>query len=70
MDGNPRSSGSESDGAQPMLGFKPFKRAAQTVAGIELFQRLRKGQFDLANLGVQGQAAPHHPDRGAIGLKS
>jgi transposase-like protein len=39
----------------PMLGFKVFKRAAVTIAGIELLQRIRKG---LDHLGVQGQAAP------------
>jgi transposase-like protein len=42
----------------PMLGFKIFKRAAVTIAGIELLHRIRKGQFDLCRLGVQGQAAP------------
>jgi transposase-like protein len=42
----------------PMLGFKIFKRAALTIAGIELLHRIRKGQFDLGSLGVQGQIAP------------
>ncbi len=42
----------------PMLGFKVFKRAAVTIAGIELLQRIRKGQFVLDHLGVQVQAAP------------
>jgi transposase-like protein len=42
----------------PMLGFKVFKRAAVTIAGIELLQRICKGQFVLDHLGVQGQAAP------------
>ena len=32
--------------------------AAITIAGIELLQRIRKGQFGLGRLGVQGQAAP------------
>ena len=41
-----------------MLGFKFFERAARTIAGIELLHRIRKGQFDLGRLGVQGQAAP------------
>ena len=31
--------------------------AAMTIAGIELFHRIRKGQFHLRRLGVQGQAA-------------
>jgi transposase-like protein len=41
-----------------MLGFKGFKNAAITIAGIELLHRIRKGQFGLGRLGVQGQAAP------------
>ena len=40
-----------------MAGFKDFKNAAITIAGIELMHRIRKGQFALARLGVQGQAA-------------
>ena len=42
----------------PMLGFKVFKRAAVTIAGIELLHRIRKEQFVLDRLGVQGLAAP------------
>ena len=42
----------------PMLGFKLFKPAAVTIAGIELLHRIRKGQFDPGRLGVQGQTAP------------
>jgi transposase-like protein len=41
-----------------MLGFKQFRNAAITIAGIELMHRIRKGQFDLRRLGVQGGAAP------------
>jgi len=41
-----------------MLGFKEFKNAAITIAGIELLHRIRKGQFGLGRLGVQGQPAP------------
>jgi len=41
-----------------MAGFKDFKNAAVTIAGIELMHRIRKGQFGLGRLGVQGQAAP------------
>jgi hypothetical protein len=33
----------------PMLGFKWFKTAAITIAGIELLRRIHKGQFDLAD---------------------
>jgi transposase-like protein len=42
----------------PMLGFKRFKYAATTLAGIELTHRIRKGQFVRDTLNVQGQAAP------------
>jgi transposase-like protein len=41
-----------------MLGFKGFRNAAITIAGIELLHRIRKGQFRLGRLGVQGRAAP------------
>lgn len=30
---------------RPMLGFKSFKSAASTIAGIELINMIRKGQF-------------------------
>jgi transposase-like protein len=41
-----------------MLGFKQFRHAAITIAGIELMHRIRKGQFGLRGLGVRGRAAP------------
>ena len=41
-----------------MLGFKEFRNAAITIAGIELLHRIRKGQFGLGRLGVRDQAAP------------
>jgi transposase-like protein len=41
-----------------MLGFKEFQNAAITIAGIELMHRIRKGQFGLRRLDVQGRAAP------------
>jgi transposase-like protein len=34
----------------PMLGFKRFKTAAVTIAGIELLRRIYKCQFDLSKL--------------------
>ncbi len=37
-----------------MLGFKRFRNAAVTIAGIELLHRIRKEQFCLRALGVQG----------------
>jgi transposase-like protein len=41
-----------------MLDFKRFRNAATTIAGIELMHRIRKGQFVLGPLGLQGGAAP------------
>ena len=41
-----------------MLGFKQFRHAAITIAGIELLHRIRKRQFGLRRLGVRGRAAP------------
>jgi transposase-like protein len=43
---------------KPMLGFKLFDSAAVTIAGVELLHRIRKGQFNLRRLRLQGQAAP------------
>ena len=40
-----------------MLGFKSFRHAAITIAGIELMHRIRKGQFGLGHLDVQGRTA-------------
>ncbi len=41
-----------------MLGFKGFRTAAITIAGIELMHRIRKGQFGRQRLGVEGRAVP------------
>jgi putative transposase len=41
-----------------MLGFKRFGSAATTVSGIELMHRIRKGQYNLAKLGLKDTAAP------------
>ena len=41
-----------------VLCFKRFRNAAITIAGIELTHRIRKGQFALGHLSVQGRAAP------------
>jgi transposase-like protein len=35
---------------RPMLGFKSFRNAAVTIGGIELVQKIRKGQFDITQL--------------------
>ena len=42
----------------PMLGFKRFRRAATTIAGIELLHRIRKSQFKLGRLGIKNRTAP------------
>jgi transposase-like protein len=31
----------------PMLGFEQFRNAAVTISGIELVQKIKKGQFDV-----------------------
>ena len=41
-----------------MLGFKRFGNAANTISGIELMHRIRKGQFGLARLRFKDTAAP------------
>jgi hypothetical protein len=43
---------------KPMLGFQPFRTAAKTIAGVELMQCIRKGQFTLDVLCVTGKTAP------------
>jgi transposase-like protein len=42
----------------PMLGFKWFKTAAVTIAGIELMHRIRKGQFNLGRLCLKDRTEP------------
>lgn len=42
-----------------MLGFKRFRSAATTISGIELMHRIRKGQFNLAKLGLNEATTPH-----------
>jgi transposase-like protein len=42
----------------PMLGLKRFRRASITIAGIELMHRIRKGQFALGKLRVNGKTTP------------
>jgi transposase-like protein len=39
-------------------GFKHFRRAATTIAGIELMHRIRKSQFTLGTLHVKSKSAP------------
>jgi transposase-like protein len=42
----------------PMLGFKRFRTAAITIAGIELLRRIHKGQFNLARLRLKDRSMP------------
>ena len=42
----------------PMLGFKRFRTAAITIAGIELLRRIRKDQFNLGRLRLRDRRAP------------
>jgi transposase-like protein len=41
-----------------MLGFKRFRRAKVTIAGIELLHRIRKNHFGLSKLQIQTKSAP------------
>jgi transposase, IS6 family len=41
----------------PMLGFKWFRTAAITIAGVELLPRIHKGQFDLRALRLKDRTA-------------
>jgi len=46
-----------------MLGFKNFGNAAVTVSGIELAQKIRKGQYDTSAVTVRaGARVPHMRD--------
>ena len=38
----------------PMLGFEIFGNAAVTISGIELAQKIKKGQFDTSDLRLEG----------------
>ena len=41
-----------------MPGFRRFRSAATTLAGIELMHRIRKGRFNLATLDLKDTATP------------
>src|SRR5471032_1036081 len=41
-----------------MLGFKRFRSAATTIAGIELMHRIRNGQFNLSIPGLKDAVVP------------
>lgn len=42
----------------PMLGLKRFQNTKLVIAGVEFMHRIRKGQFALTKLQMQGQVAP------------
>ena len=42
----------------PMLGFKRFRTAAITIAGIELLRRIHKGEFNLGRLRLKDRTTP------------
>ena len=51
----------------PMLGFKRFFNARRVVAGVELVQKIVKGQFDVpASFGTDPGLTLHTGDAEAI----
>ncbi len=42
----------------PMLGFKRFANAAVTLSGIDLAQKIRKGQFNTSSISQAGAQVP------------
>jgi transposase, IS6 family len=42
----------------PMLGFKRFRTAAVTIAGIELLRGIHKGQFNRRRLRLKDRSTP------------
>jgi len=40
----------------PMLGFKNFTNATVTISGVELVQKIRKGQYDTSAVIVRAGA--------------
>ena len=43
---------------RPMLGFKRFDTAAITICGIELAEKIKKGQFNIATMAGKLATAP------------
>jgi len=44
----------------PMLGFRKFRNAAVTISGIELVQKVGKGQFDTSLVAIGTRAPVAH----------
>jgi len=40
-----------------MMGFKRFENAAVIISGIELAQKIKKGQFDTTEMKLEGARA-------------
>src|ERR1700722_10218676 len=53
-----------------MLDFKTFKRAAATIAGIELLHRIQKGAVRPWVFGRSGPSRSHYLNGAAAGLKN
>src|ERR1700686_5396107 len=43
---------------RPMLGLKSFRTAAVVISGIELAEKIRKGQYKIGKLGGQTATMP------------
>ena len=43
---------------RPMLGLKSFQTAAVVIGGIELAEKIKKGQFKLGKLGSRTATLP------------
>jgi len=41
-----------------MLGFKQFANAAVTLSGIELVQKIKKGQYETTSISQEGMQVP------------
>ena len=48
----------EFEAASPMLGLKSFRTAAVVIGGIELAEKIKKGQFKTGKLGGLGATMP------------
>jgi hypothetical protein len=47
-----RTTGESNNGVRPMLGFKRFDNAVVTIDGIELAEKIKKGQFKTGKFGT------------------
>ena len=53
---------------RPMLGFKRFDNAAVTISGIELAEKIKKGQFKTGKLGGCDATMTRTVERGTRSL--